>query len=82
MGTRSPLPRFYRSNPAVTAVGNTVQVSYVETEKTWVGSLLYPIPRHQNDVVDEKDVEVAIDLFLYGADMVVEEGQSDREGII
>ena len=25
--TRSPLPRFYRGNPAVTAVGNTVQVS-------------------------------------------------------
>ena len=27
MRTRSPLPRFYRGNPAVTAVGNTVQVS-------------------------------------------------------
>ena len=39
-------------------------------------------PRHQNDVVDEKDVEVAIDLFLNGADMVVEEDQSDRGGII
>ena len=35
-----------------------------------------------SDVVDEKDVEVAIDVFLNGADMVVEEDQSDREGII
>ena len=35
-----------------------------------------------SDVVDEKDVEVAIDVFLNGADMVVEEDRSDREGII
>ena len=35
-----------------------------------------------SDVVDEKDVEVAIDVILNGADMVVEEDQSDRGGII
>ena len=35
-----------------------------------------------SDVVDEKDVEVAIDVFLNGADMFVEEDQSDWEGII
>ena len=35
-----------------------------------------------SDVVDEIDVEVAIDVFLNGADMAVEEDQSDREGII
>ena len=35
-----------------------------------------------SDVVDEKDVEVAIDVFLNGADMVVEEDQNDREGIV
>ena len=29
-----------------------------------------------------KDVEVAIDVCVNGADMVVEEDQSDREGII
>ena len=56
-----------------------VKTCSVEAEKTWVGSLY---PRHHNDVVDEKDVEVAIDLFLNGADMVVEEDQSDRVGII
>ena len=34
-----------------------------------------------SDVVDEKDLEVPIDVFLNGADMVVED-QSDRERII
>ena len=34
------------------------------------------------DAVDEKDFEVAIDVFLNGADMVIEEeDRSDREGV-
>ena len=34
------------------------------------------------DAVDEKDFEVAIDVFLNGADMVVEEeDRSDLEGV-
>ena len=34
------------------------------------------------DAVDEKDFEEAIDVFLNGADMVIEEeGRSDREGV-
>ena len=34
------------------------------------------------DAVDEKDFEVAIDVFLNGADMVIEEeDQSDHEGM-
>ena len=34
------------------------------------------------DAVDEKDFEVAIDVFLNGADMVIEEEDwSDREGV-
>ena len=32
--------------------------------------------------MDEKDLEVAIDVFLNGADMVIEEeGRSDLEGV-
>ena len=32
--------------------------------------------------MDEKDFEVAIDVFLNGADMVIkEEDQNDREGV-
>ena len=37
---------------------------------------------HTSDAVDEKDLEVAIDVFLNRADMVLEEDRSDREGII
>ena len=37
-------------------------------EETWVGSLF-----QTQDAVDEKDFEVAIDVFLSGADMVIEE---------
>ena len=34
------------------------------------------------DAVDEKDFEVAIDVFLNGADMVMEDKDwSDREGV-
>ena len=34
------------------------------------------------DPVDEKDFEVAIDVFLNGADMVIEEEErSDRAGV-
>ena len=34
------------------------------------------------DAVDKKDFEVAINVFLNGADMVTdEEDQSDREGV-
>ena len=43
----------------------------------WVGSLFQTW-----DAVDEKDFEVAIDVFLNGADMVIEEeDRSDREGV-
>ena len=40
----------------------------VEAEETWGGSL-FQTP----DAVDEKDLEVAIDDFLNGADMDIEE---------
>ena len=34
------------------------------------------------DAADEKDFEVAIDVYLNGADMVIEEeDRSDREGV-
>ena len=46
-------------------------------KKTWVGSLF-----QTQDAVDEKNFEVAIDVFLNGADMVIEkEDRSDREGV-
>ena len=48
----------------------------VKAEETWVGSLF-----QTRDAVDEKDFEVAIDVFLNGADMVKEEHRSDREGV-
>ena len=41
------------------------------------GQAAYPI-----HAVDGKDLEVAIDVFLNGADMVLEGDRSDREGII
>ena len=31
--------------------------------------------------MDEKDLELAIDVFLNGADMAVEDDRRDREGI-
>ena len=40
----------------------------VKAEEIWVGSLFQTW-----DAVDEKDFEVAIDVFLNGADMVIEE---------
>ena len=49
----------------------------VKAEEIWVGSLFQTW-----DAVDEKDFEVAIDVFLNGADMVIEEeDRSDREGV-
>ena len=49
----------------------------VKAEEIWVGSLFQTW-----HAVDEKDFEVAIDVFLNGADMVMEEeDRSDREGI-
>ena len=49
----------------------------VRAEEIWVGSLIQTW-----DAVDEKDLEVAIDVFLNGADMVIEEeDRSDREGV-
>ena len=49
----------------------------VKAEEIWVGSLFQTW-----DAVDEKDFEVAIDVFLKGADMVIEEeDRSDREGV-
>ena len=49
----------------------------VNAEETWVGSLC-----QTRDAVDEKDFEVAIDVFLNGANMVMEEeDRSDREGM-
>ena len=46
-------------------------------EEAWVGS-----PFQTRDAADEKDFEVAIDVFLSGADMVKEdEDRSDREGV-
>ena len=50
--------------------------SNVKAEEAWVGSLF-----QTRDAVDEKDFEVAIDVYLNGADMVIEEeDRSDREG--
>ena len=34
------------------------------------------------DAVDEKDFEMAIDVLLNGADVVIEEDRSDREGLL
>ena len=48
----------------------------VKAEETWVGSLF-----QTRDAVDGKDFEVAIDVFLNGADIVKEEHRSDREGV-
>ena len=49
----------------------------VKAEETWVGSLFQTW-----DAMDEKDFEVAIDVFLNGADMVIEkEDRSDQEGV-
>ena len=49
----------------------------VKAEETWVGSLF-----QTRDAVEEKDFEVAIDVFLNGADMVMEEEDlSAREGV-
>ena len=42
----------------------------VKAEEIWVGSLFQTW-----DAVDEKDLEVAIDVFLNGADMVMEVGE-------
>ena len=48
----------------------------VKAEETWIGSLF-----QKRDAVDENDFEVVIDVFLNGADMVIEEEDwSDREG--
>ena len=50
----------------------------VKAEETWVGSLFQTW-----DAVDEKDFEVAIDVFLNGADMVIEEeDRSDCESVM
>ena len=35
-----------------------------------------------SNAVDEKDLEVAMEVFLNGADMVVEEDRGDREGLV
>ena len=49
----------------------------VEAEERLVGKLF-----QTRDALDEKDLEVAIDVFLNGADMVIdEEDRSDREGV-
>ena len=49
----------------------------VKAEEIWMGSSF-----QTRDAVDEKDFEVAIDFFLNGADMVMEEeDRSDREGV-
>ena len=52
----------------------------VKAEAKWVSSLFQTW-----DAVDEKEFEVAIDVFLNGADMVIEEVQeehlSDRGGV-
>ena len=49
----------------------------VKAEETRVGSIF-----QTRDAVDEKDFEVAIDVFLNGADMVIEEEDwSDRESV-
>ena len=48
-----------------------------KAEEIWVESLF-----QTRDAVDEKDFEVAIDVLLNGADMVLEEGdRSYREGV-
>ena len=49
----------------------------VKAEGTWVGSFF-----QTRDAVNEKDFEVAIDVFLNGTDVVIEEeDQSNREGV-
>ena len=49
----------------------------VKAEEIWMGSLFQTW-----DAVDEKDFEVAIDVFLNGADMVMEEeDRRDRGGV-
>ena len=49
----------------------------VKAEEIWVGSLFQTW-----HALDEKDFEVAIYVFLNGADMVIEEeDRSDREGV-
>ena len=54
-----------------------LKTGIVKAEEIWVGSLFQTW-----DAVDEKDFEVAIDVFLNGADMVIEEeDRSDREGV-
>ena len=45
----------------------------VKVEETWMGSLF-----QTRDAVDEKDFEVAIDVFLNGAVMVIEEEERTR----
>ena len=46
-------------------------------KETWVGRLF-----QTRDAMDEKDFEVAIDVFLNGADMVIGwEDRSDPEGV-
>ena len=45
----------------------------VKAEEIWVASLF-----QKQDAVDENDFEVAIDVFLNGADMVMEEEEEDR----
>ena len=54
-----------------------LKIGNIEAEEIWAGSLFQTL-----DAVDEKDFEVAIDVFLNGADMVMEEeDRSDREGM-
>ena len=51
-----------------------LKIGNVKAEEIWVGRTW--------DAVDEKDFEVAIDVFLNGADMVMEEeAPRDREGV-
>ena len=45
-----------------------LKTGYVKAEEIWVGSLFQTW-----HALDEKDFEVAIDVFLNGADMVIEE---------
>ena len=45
-----------------------LKTGHVKAEETWVGSLF-----QTRDAVDEKDFDVAIDVFINGAAMVIEE---------
>ena len=54
-----------------------VKTGSVKAEETWTGS-----SSQTSDAVDEKDLEVAIDAFLNGADVVLEEDRSNRDGMI